>query len=72
LDSIVSGSTSLLTVAIFDDNDNGFMAALSITKNTKCRMQYMMRRPFAEGVLKEMGILPTQAPGVKFPVQHSQ
>ena len=32
----------------------------------------MMRRPFAEGVLKEMGILPSQAPGVKFPVQRSQ
>ena len=31
VDSIVSKCTSLLTVAI-DDNDNGFMAALSMTK----------------------------------------
>lgn len=56
LDSIVSKSTSLLTVAIFDDNDNGFMAALSITKtrNAECNM---MRRLFAEGVLKRNGHL---------------
>jgi len=46
----------LLLVAIFDDNDNGFMAALSITKtrNAECNM---MRRPFAEGVLKRNGHL---------------
>ena len=31
VDSIVSKCTSLLTVAI-DDNDNGFKAALSMTK----------------------------------------
>ena len=47
VDSIVSKCTSLLTVAI-DDNDNGFMAALSITKNTKCRMQYYDAPPICK------------------------
>ena len=57
LDSIVSESTSLLTVAIFDDNDNGFMAALSITKNTKCRMQYYDAPPICKRSIERNGHL---------------